>query len=70
MTHSDIVRILRIYGSVDGDFVAEQLGMSMAETRSYLDALEDAGVIQRRGQVVMLAGETRSGASTGAGTRR
>jgi len=62
MTHTDIVRILRTYGSVDGDFVADQLRLSMTEVRSYLDALENAGVIERRGEMVMLAGEERSSA--------
>jgi predicted ArsR family transcriptional regulator len=63
MKHSDIVRILRDYGPVEGDFIASRLGMSMTETRPYLDALETAGVIERRGHVVMLAGETRSSSS-------
>ncbi len=69
MTHYDIVRILRKYGAVDGDFIADRLGMSMTETRKYLDALEAAKVIERRGQVVMLVGETKLNTPVSARTR-
>lgn len=60
MTHSDIVKLLREYGPVEGDFIAARLGLSMTDTRPYLDALDDAGVIERHGFVIMLANDTRS----------
>lgn len=55
MTYSQIVKLLREYGAVEGDFLAAHLSMSMTDTRPYLDALEAEGVIVRRGYVVMLA---------------
>jgi len=60
LTYTDIVKILREYGPVEGDFVASQLGMTMTDTRPYLDELQNAGIIEKRGEAVMLKGETRT----------
>lgn len=61
--HLDIVRLLRAYGSVEGDFVAEKLGTTVTEMRQLLDGLENAGVIERHGYEVMLKGDSRTSPS-------
>ncbi len=61
--YSQIVKLLREYGAVEGDFLAARLGMSMTDTRPYLDALEEEGVITRRGYVVMLTDDANVSSS-------
>ena len=69
MAHTDIYRLLRDYGPVDGDFVADRLRMGGTETRQYLQAMEKGGIIERRGQLVGLRGDTRWSARASAGAR-
>jgi hypothetical protein len=55
----DILKLLRAYGPLDADFVADRLGRTVTETRVLLDTLENAGAIQKRGEYIMIAGDKR-----------
>jgi hypothetical protein len=52
MRHTELMRLIRTYGVVSEEFLAEQLGLTTSELAPYIRALEQSAVLIRQGPML------------------